>query len=575
MNSFDPLSKPLKILLSQIDQGQYALPEFQRDFVWEAGAVDELIQSILRNYPAGSLLFLKNNGEGFRVREFAGANQLSKTDQPTILVLDGQQRLTSLYQAFYGKGEHKYFIDIRELLESGDVEEAVWHETTKKSESRGYMTLAYQSEHLLCPIEVILNDVKGGYDAWADEVVEHRGLEGEARKQLKMKLQSVNKQWLQQIHNYNFPVVLLSEKTELDAVCKMFETLNRRGVKLTVFELLMARSFSNNVSLRKMWEDAREEHPALREFDIDPVYVLQVINLLEGHGIKRSEILKMETSLVTKHWDSAIVAFADSIEFLQKSCGVLWPKLLPYSTMVITLAASWAATSGKKGASEGRRRDQFKQWFWASVFSQAYEKGQSSRVANDFKTLTSWSNGSEVEPLALRQLYFRPEMFFDIGPKQQALYQGTLALSMANGARDFYKGDVITFDYLSKNNVDDHHIFPDDYMKGKASQSRVDCVLNRTLIDRKTNISITNKAPAKYIGDMITAFGEEPLGELLDSHFINREALMRNDFESFLKLRAESLLAALEKQLGRPVPLEAPIYSIDDEVIDGKVTKAS
>ncbi len=97
-----------------------------RDFVWEPGATQELIVSIANNYPAGSILRVRDAKRVFAAREFEGAPPLNGTKH-TFLVLDGQQRLTSLYQAFYGVGEHRYHINLRKLIDGADFEEAIFN----------------------------------------------------------------------------------------------------------------------------------------------------------------------------------------------------------------------------------------------------------------------------------------------------------------------------------------------------------------------------------------------------------------------------------------------------------------
>ncbi len=117
MNIFEDTNpRSLKELLGQINSGESVLPDFQRDFVWDPNETQELIVSIANNYPAGSLLRVRNTQNLFAYREFQGAPALNSR-RPTYLVLDGQQRLTSLYQAFFGVGEHRYFLDVRRLID--------------------------------------------------------------------------------------------------------------------------------------------------------------------------------------------------------------------------------------------------------------------------------------------------------------------------------------------------------------------------------------------------------------------------------------------------------------------------
>ncbi|MGC2112573.1 MAG: DUF262 domain-containing protein [Candidatus Korobacteraceae bacterium] len=122
----DTNPRALKDLLSEIDSRTTVPPDFQRDFVWDPAATQELIVSISSNYPAGSLLRIRDNNRVFAAREFEGAPKLDSHTH-TFLVLNGQQRLTSLYQAFYGVGEHRYYLDIGKLLNGMDFDEAIFH----------------------------------------------------------------------------------------------------------------------------------------------------------------------------------------------------------------------------------------------------------------------------------------------------------------------------------------------------------------------------------------------------------------------------------------------------------------
>ena len=102
--------KPLRDLLNEIHTGSARLPDFQRDFVWDPNATISLILSIAQNFPAGSILRVLDGQQSFETRAFAGAPDLKTKHH--VLVLDGQQRLTSLYQAFYGVGEYLSLIHI-------------------------------------------------------------------------------------------------------------------------------------------------------------------------------------------------------------------------------------------------------------------------------------------------------------------------------------------------------------------------------------------------------------------------------------------------------------------------------
>ena len=151
---FYPTSEKLRYLLDSIHNREVALPDFQRDFVWDPRATEELIESIVQNYPAGSLLRIKNTSEScFAPREVAGAPELNQ-HAPSYLVLDAQQRLTSLYQALYGKGNHRYFMDLGRLLDGRDLDDCVFYLRHRQA-ARRFGTIENQASGLVFPLEVV------------------------------------------------------------------------------------------------------------------------------------------------------------------------------------------------------------------------------------------------------------------------------------------------------------------------------------------------------------------------------------------------------------------------------------
>src|ERR1051325_9935233 len=153
----DTNPRALKDLLSEIHSRTMTLPDFQRDFVWEPAGTQELIVSIANNYPAGSILRVRDVKRVFAAREFEGAPALDGAKH-TFLVLDGQQRLTSLYLAFFGVGEHQYFLELRKLMDGADFEEAIFHERATTRYAKSLRDFAKQSKELMLPLSVL----KGG-----------------------------------------------------------------------------------------------------------------------------------------------------------------------------------------------------------------------------------------------------------------------------------------------------------------------------------------------------------------------------------------------------------------------------
>jgi hypothetical protein len=543
----------LKDLLSQIHNGDSALPDFQRDFVWEPSATQELVVSIASNYPAGSLLRIRNTHDLFARREFEGSPKLNGR-KPNFLVLDGQQRLTSLYQAFYGVGEHRFYIALKKLIDGDDFDDAIFHLRATRRRARRLEKFDVHSAELILPLGV-LKGGSGGFGKWSRDVT--RQLENEDRIRLEDQLAAVEEKWIAPIDDYLFPVVTLSDQTGADAVCTIFETLNRTGVKLSVFELLTARFWPKNVNLRERWDRAREKYSAIEKFEIDPYYILQIISLVARTtpSCKRSDVLNMDSENIEKWWDQAIEGVHQALTILKEDCGVIVPRWLPYATIVIPLAALLAKRPMPTGPDAAVVRSKLVQWFWCSVFGQAYENAPNSQAAKDVTELETWIDGDGV-PDTVTNFRFDPRILLDTTPRQRALYRGTICLILRNGARDFHTGQPISGDLIVKNFIDDHHIFPDSYLKKdhlSVPPRMRESVLNRTLIDRATNQHISDLAPAKYLAEIKGSLGDTKFSALLKSHFIpssSESPIWANDFEKFLEMRRELLWAEIKSVTG-------------------------
>lgn len=546
----DTNPRELKELLLQVHSGESALPNFQRSFVWDPDATQALVSSIGQSYPAGSLLRIRNTQELFAHREFEGAPALDGR-RPTYLVLDGQQRLTSLYQAFYGVGDHRYFLDLRKVLEGADFDECLFHVATSDKRVRRYEDREQQAKDLILPLSVLRRGT-GEFAAWILDVV--RKTDSSKRDDLQdrlTKMQSSDESWVQRIDDYKFPVVTLSEKTDADAVCTIFETLNRTGVKLSVFELLTARFWPKKIDLRGLWESALEDHRLLAEFDVDPYYALQVVALIarESPSCKRSDVLGLEADEVTGWWEKAVAGLARGVEILRDDCGVLIPEWLPYSTLVIPLGAALAKTT-VKGPQVGANRKKLTRWFWCSVFGSTYDNAANSQAAKDTSQLLAWLHDAKgAVPDAVHD-YLPPRSLRTVTPRQRALYRGVICLVLRRGPLDFHERTRLTGDLIRDHRVDDHHIFPQAYLSkhhGVPAHLR-DCVLNRTLIDRTTNIRISARPPSDYLAEMKKTLKDD-FEPLLESHTLPTDAsspLLEDRFEAFLDWREKALLAELE-----------------------------
>lgn len=541
----DTNPRELKELLGQIHSREAALPDFQRDFVWDPNATQELIVSIAANYPAGSLLRIRNTHDLFANREVQGAPQLNG-HRPTYLVLDGQQRLTSLYQAFYGVGDHKYFLDLRRLVAGEEFEECLFHLRANVKHAHDYEDLETQVRDLVLPLSVLKGGA-GGFSRWSREVA--RATESdEERRDLEERLDEVQEHWIQTIDDYRFPVVTLSDQTNAEAVCTIFETLNRTGVKLSPFELLTARFWPQNVNLRHLWAQAQQQEPIIVDFEVDPYYLLQAVSLVSRPtpACKRSDVLSLRAEAINEWWEACVAGLGEGLEILRQDCGVLTKSWLPIYPLLVTVSAVLAFEDGTKGPRKAAVREKIGRWFWCSVLGGKYESGPNSQATKDVLELHTWFDGGSP-PETVSEFQFDPQILRDTTFRQRALYRGLMCVVLRRRPRDFYTGAVLNEDLIFEGHVDDHHIFPrawlDDSIYAASTPPRLrDSILNRTLIDRKTNISIGKRAPSNYLADIKEALGST-FPELLASHLLPFEPdspLWHDDFDRFLDMRQEA-----------------------------------
>lgn len=555
-NIFDVNPVKLDFLLHSIHEREVALPDFQRDFVWDPRATEELIESICRSFPAGSILRIRNGaGFAFAPRAFAGAPELTGQG-PSHLILDGQQRLTSLYQAFYGAGSHRYLIDLRGLIDGKDLEDCVFF-LRQRDATKRYGTPEKQAESLVFPLAELFG-VKHGFEGWLDRVLERRTEDPDAKQELKQQLREQRERWIAPIESYEFPMVTLADGTSAEAVCTIFETLNRTGVKLSVFDLLGARFWVDDVRLRNLWDDALAKHPILEDFEVDPYYVLQAIAIHTAKAApscKRSDVLGLDVGQIRAGWEPVVDGLAETLTLLRDDCGVVVPQWMPYAAMMIPLAAVLAG-SNAKGAAVGARNQKLRRWFWCSVLNQTYDNPPNSQAVKDYAELRKWIADDETPPEAVLLFLFDSKTLRQTTPRQRALYRGVMALLLSQGTRDFFNDQRITAQIIREQQIDDHHVFPqgwfDDHSNSVPQVLR-NCVLNRTLIDKKTNIRIGKNAPSSYLAGIQVHMKAASLASILGSHLLPAEPdgpLWKDDFEAFLDAREEALRTKIAEVTG-------------------------
>ncbi|NLB61979.1 MAG: DUF262 domain-containing protein [Clostridiales bacterium] len=565
-------------LISDVYKGSIQLPDFQRGWVWDEERIQKLLVSIIKYFPIGAVMMLNAGGHNANFCSVTVKNVPVVDSKPKRLLLDGQQRLTSLYQALYFRGavdttdlkkkdvKRFYYFDILEMIKD-DIDEdnvviiANEKKCSKKTgtvEAYDYSTIEKECENDVFPANLSL-DVTD-MNQWGQVYT----------KQLTDPIKS--QRWnlffakMLAIRSYNIPVISLTEENKKEAVCSVFENVNTGGVPLNVFELLTATFASDGFRLRHDWED--EIEPSLKNNmqdynkvlqNVSNVDFLQSLTLLatskrSGQAVacKRKHILDLTLSEYKENSKLIRDGYIEAARFLLLQ-NIYSYSDLPYGSQLVPMAAFFAALGLK--ATTAKSMEKIAQWYWNGVFGEMYGGANETRFVKDFIEVISWIQDSSSDlPDTIKVATFRSDRLDEMRTKNSAAYKGVGALLLQNGACDFIKG--YTIDNITKfnsANIDIHHIFPQAYcIKVGISAERYNSIVNKAPIAFSTNRSIGGHAPSVYIPKyMDSENGYEKTNELLESQLVNPELIRQDNFEDYYAERKEKLVALIEKVMGK------------------------
>ena len=583
-NRFDALSISLHDLLEEIGSGKLQLPDFQRDWVWDDYRIRSLIASVSQSFPIGAVMTLETGHPDvcFKPRPIKGVDLTQIQKEPETLILDGQQRLTALFQSLMSKQgvytldtrgkEHYryYYLDMEQCIKDEiNREEAVLScrkDLLRLQSTRGEIDLTPDAQEDLVtkeydnavfPIHRIFdaNDWGDGYKKhWDDDPLKKNLFNQFDRKVIKC------------FESYDVPVIRLKKDTTREAVCLVFEKVNTRGVTLTVFELLTATFAASDFLLREDWEkrDARlKESPVLE--DVDSTHFLRALTLLATNSnpntpisCTRREILRLPVSDYKKLAGQVEAGFKEAARFLH-SQKIFNARDLPYPTQLVPLTAIFADLDGEI---EPSMKAKIVQWYWCGVFGEMYGASTDTRFANDFSEVTAWVKGEPDVPRTIREANFQENRLLELRTRNSAAYKGIFALLMHNdGCRDFRTGETIELQRFFNDNIDIHHIFPKRWCeKENIDKDIYNSIINKTALSSHTNRMIGGKPPSEYLKNfeqhpqvelpLISETNSLDMDEIFKSHLICPSALRADDFERFFEARKEALLEAIGNKIG-------------------------
>lgn len=564
-------------LMKAVDTGSAQLPDFQRGWVWDDNRIKALIASITSNFPVGAAMFLEYGNADIRFKYRVIEGSPAEGTVPAELILDGQQRITSMYSSLYSpkpvhtktdKGkeiQRFYYIDIKKALDpSCDRVDAIISvpETRKIMSNFGrkdvldVSTPDLEYEKKLFPLNTILDSSKTfmwmqGYMAYHKNdpaiVKEWMDFQGKI---------------IMAVFQYKMPVILLDRNTPKEAVCQVFENVNTGGVSLTVFELLTAVFAMDDFELRKDWQSRYDKY-----FNGDILSVitatdfLTALTLLSSYkkggtvSCKKKDVLNLALSEYRKYADNLSEGFVEAEKILQEE-RIFVSRDLPYTTQLIPLAVLCTILAEDRKIKITNIKNKIKQWYWCGVFGELYGSANETRYVNDVVGVMEWINDDTKLPKTVAEAYFNPLRLLTLQSRLSAAYKGIMALILKNHSKDFISGREMDFTVYKAEGVDIHHVFPKDYCeKQRYPREKWNSVVNKTPISYSTNREIGGVAPGKYL-DKIAQKGQVAvpvLDSYLESHWLNVTACRTDNFDMHIIERAKKLLDAIESAMGKAI----------------------
>ena len=555
--------KTVKSIIDDIKDGKYAIPIFQRVYTWKRKQIEELWESIFQGFFIGSILTWVSSSEQLATDSVHGAPAPGISSD---IVLDGQQRITSLFYAVAapdaplpGNRSIRFFLDLGALLDpTADSTDIVFSESTEQARKSGHLEKKIQFKRKIFPLAEFNSDHTSWVNEFRSYLKESNELDDDKSNDCYRAISDIlNHVWF----TYKIPVVQLPQSLSLDSVAEIFEKINSKGTRLGIFDLLNARLTKYDVTLKTLWKEANQDgniKEMSSKHDGTEKYILQGISLYKTGYIRRKELLRLDNhytvnknfqkqefntdwSKTCYHTSNAIARLKDTA---MEGFGAVKFSFIPYTVAIPILSALMYEIERRTDISKCVGKIQ--NWYWSVVTSDGYSSSTDSKIEKDYKEVRAWfDNDNTIPEIVKKQQQNLDSVEFASTRSNDSVYKAVLCMISKEGANDFRTNESPKF-----GRVDVRQIFPRS--GDHSDDTLIDSILNKTLLGSDTSKFIGNKKPSTYLKEITNelSIDESTLRKRLNTHLISDAAftcMLNEDFNGFIEARKKTIRETLKR----------------------------
>lgn len=513
----------IRQLLQRITDGEIRIPAFQRDFVWEPDRVQFLMDSMFKGYPIGTVLFWRTKEKLSYDRDLGPFTLPDpKKQYPIDYVLDGQQRLTSIYSTFQNELKQNPETTVKWVDIYFDLN------ATASAQDSQFVALEpgdVEAHHV--PLRILFDVAEFGKFT--------RTIKDEPQLKAIDQLQALFKEAV-------IPVETV-ETEEHSKIAIIFERINRGGVPLDTYQLLSAWTWSGDFDLRTKFDELATEldEVGFNELRDDPDLLLKCCAAIVRNDASAHAIVDLKGSEVRDSFPILRSGILGAIDFLRRDCGVVSLKIIPYKSMIIPLTRCFATEKPAGFHPNAKQRSALIRWFWHSCFSRRYSNSVDNAIAQDIAAVAQLliENTTEFEK---RFVTVTPTYFLENAFALTSVNTKVYILMLANARpKSFLSAAEVDLNevLVACNRTEFHHVFPKNYLatkEGVTDKSRQFMLANFAFLSQKDNRSIQDKAPSEYVKLMPPA----SVDAILDASIIPKGGLSMS-YKDFVNARAKLL----------------------------------